>query len=252
MYKHFSLTFLIFFLYIINVNQNVLKAQEKQSPQTYRSPTDDANNKNNSLASKKENSKGLDFYVLTIERGYGLGQLWSWWGHTALWVRDKNKQRNLVFDYGLFDGFTPSFLWNYLNSWPVFSLGVNYLRNTLRTYHYERRTVWVQQIFAPEAELSQAYHKLLKNAQPKNKNYHYQHFYNNCTTKIRDITNQLLQDALRKNTKDKLAPESMRTTSIAPSLSWPPIFLLFYAFTGERLGKQVSEWITRCKNMLRR
>ena len=192
----------------------------------------------------QEKDEPLAVYLLTIEPASGdLSLFWSWWGHTALLVRDQEKNLDLVFDYGLFENIGSSFLYHYLKGDPVFLLGIDSLANTLSRYRAQKRTVYAQRLHAKEQNLKVLYQNLIINAQPQNRKYVYHHYYNNCTTKVRDIIDKFLFDnALHEKYSQLKGKESIAKKALAPNLNWPPLFILFSSAVGYSLDTIHNSW----------
>ena len=185
----------------------------------------------------------LGVYVLTIEVGDSLDSIWSWWGHTALLVRDKKRNIDIVFDYGVFESLGLQFLYDYLNDKPVFLLGVSSLQKTLRKYSRERRTIWSQQILAEPGKLDALYQKLLTNARPQNRNYVYHHYYNNCTTKVRDIIDEFVfENKLHQKYSHKIGEKSIRYKALSQPASFPPLYFILSLFVGYNIHERHSIW----------
>ncbi len=194
-------------------------------------------------AQKIKTQKDLSIYLLTVERGTELGAIWSWWGHTAILVRREQANTNIVFDYGLFEGVGLQFFYDQLNNKPVFLLGINSLQNTLSKYKAERRSVWAQRIIAPPQKLNAIYQSLIMNAKPENRNYIYHHFYNNCTTKVRDLLDEVIFD---KNLQTKysqiIGQESIQSKILSKTVHFPPLYFILNLFAGPNIHKEHSTW----------
>ena len=194
------------------------------------------------LDTQKKNEP-LAIYLLTIEPGKDLKMPWAWWGHTALLIRDQNRDLELVFDYGLFEDLGPSFLYHYLKGQPNFLLGISSLDKTLRRYQLQRRAVYAQRLYAKKQSLEALYQKLIINAQPQNRKYLYHHYYNNCTTIVRDLIDEFLfEGSLRKKYTQGKGKESIRKRAVAPGLAWPPIFIVFNSTVGYSLDRSRDHW----------
>ncbi len=188
----------------------------------------------------------IEIHILTIDRGEGLDILWSWWGHTAVWVRDNEKDLDLVFDYGIFAGVGPQFLYNYLfKGLPAFFLGVDYLASNLARNKAQGRRVRAQKLIGNTDQLRQLYHKLLVNARPENRAYHYHHFYNNCTTKIRDLLDEFFGQALSNKYRKLSATKNLRELGSAPTIDYPPVWLIAHIMSGYTLNQNhYNQWQT--------
>lgn len=124
--------------------------------------------------------------LLTIDAGV---EFYSVWGHTALRIYDARSGRDVVFDFGMF---MPDelFLLKFLHNQPAYLLWVSSFDETRYTYARLNRTVRTQQIHLTDAEADALLRKLAINSLPQNRVYRYHHYYNNCTTKLRDILDE--------------------------------------------------------------
>lgn len=122
--------------------------------------------------------------LLTCEPGTEVYQLF---GHTALRMRDAETGRDLVFNYGMFSFDTPNFRWRFTRGETDYSLGVT----PLEFFEYEyamRGSDVTEQVLnlLPEESLKLG-DLLFENYRPENRVYRYNYFYDNCTTRARDM-----------------------------------------------------------------
>ena len=68
-----------------------------------------------------------------------------------------------------------------------------------RLYQYENRTVTQQVLNLSSIERKKIIAFLENNAKPKNANYQYDFFYNNCATKIRTVLDTVFPDKISYN-----------------------------------------------------
>ena len=140
--------------------------------------------------------------LITVYPG---NQIHAFWGHSALRVRDPLHGIDLMYNYGgfLFDqAFVPKFVYGKLD----YILSVSHMRRELERYtQYERRTL-VEQQLALDAEQRQIVFEFLENnALPDNRTYRYDFLFDNCSTRIRDIIENIYGQSLRYD--ESLAPE---------------------------------------------
>ncbi len=182
-------------------------------------------------------------YLLTVERGYGLEYMWAWWGHSALLLRDTQKNLDLVFDFGIFDG-DADFLFKYLKGMPVFQLGIDTLGQTIRRYENQNRTLYAQKIIGNQNQISELYQKLLIFSLPQNRYYHYHHFDKNCTTIIRDLLDEnIFNRELSNKYTSRISTETKLSKAVRPALESPLIYTLFNAMAGIKIIKNKSIWL---------
>lgn len=120
--------------------------------------------------------------------------LFETFGHNAIRVKDPVLRMDIVFNYGTFDFRDPNFYSNFakgrLEYWVSLTTYPNF------EYNYKAQKRWIkEQILDLTQQEKQAFFDFLRvNALPENRNYLYDPFYDNCSTKLRDITQQVLNN----------------------------------------------------------
>ncbi|MEZ4399051.1 MAG: DUF4105 domain-containing protein [Kofleriaceae bacterium] len=122
---------------------------------------------------------------------FGRGALiFEKFGHTALCLDYNEVSRETAcFNYGVTD-FTAggaALTWRFIRGKQVFFVEAIPLSGMLRFYKAEDRTIWRQTLPLTEAQARAVEAKLLSDLDPKNGSYIYDHFVDNCTTRLRDI-----------------------------------------------------------------
>lgn len=116
-------------------------------------------------------------------------------GHSAIRVNDG--QKDLVYNYGTFDFNTPGFALKFMRGKLLYMLTVTNYGRFLHEYHYDKRGV-KEQILELDPKLKQEIIEFLQwNAQPENAYYKYDFFFDNCSSRIRDILSNVTHDSLR-------------------------------------------------------
>ena len=126
----------------------------------------------------------LRFSLLTCSPG---SQVYSLYGHTALRCQNLKSGKDLVFNYGVFSFNQPHFIWHFVLGqcdymvddmpWDVF----------VHEYQSRGSSVTEQVLNLTNREACSLYVRLIKNLQPDQREYRYNFLYNNCTTKVRDL-----------------------------------------------------------------
>ena len=120
-------------------------------------------------------------------------------GHGSLCVKLNRKHAGDCFNYGTMDLKDPLKLsWGFVRGKSNFYVSVGSLPNTLAHYKRRDRSIWVQALDLSAAEATELARFLYNNAKEENRYYQYHHFFDNCTTRLRDsihkITNGKLGD----------------------------------------------------------
>ena len=141
-------------------------------------------------------SKDAEVSLLTIGPG---DQLYDKFGHSAFRIKDESKDIDLVFNYGRYDFNTPNFYTKFARGKLLYELGMNDYAPFLNSYKRQKRWVKQQVLDLDYSEKQAMFDFLLNNAEPENKSYLYDFFYDNCATRMRDVLQEVLGDELQFN-----------------------------------------------------
>ena len=119
-------------------------------------------------------------------------ELYEAFGHSAIRIKDPVLNFDIIYNYGMFDFNQPNFLLNFAKGKMIYSLARYDFKYFLASYKRDKR--WLkQQVLNLSQEEKQAYFSFLEqNAAPKNRDYLYDPYFDNCATKLRDITKNIL------------------------------------------------------------
>jgi hypothetical protein len=132
-------------------------------------------------------------YLITCNPGT---ETYSIYGHSALRIVNRPDNSDLVFNWGVFDFSTPNFAWKFAKGRLEYMLIVESMKNFLQTYFYEERAVYSQRINLSPGEIRQLILLINENLKPENVKYRYDFFYDDCSTRIRDLLEKSIGDKL--------------------------------------------------------
>ncbi len=160
-----------------------------------------ANEKNDSLGNTpaKELNDSLEISLLTCAPH---DEIYSLYGHTALRIQDKSQGLDLVVNYGLFDFSAPHFVLRFIFGLTDYSMGFTSCELFKQEYAYYGSKVTQQRINLNEEEKANIMEALRVNALPENIIYRYNYFYDNCTTRARDMLVDHLSGKVKYNTSN--------------------------------------------------
>ena len=167
---------------------------------------------------------------------FGTGaEIFEKWGHGALCLRyhDPHKQP-ICFNYGItnFDD-VPGLVWGFLRTKAKFWVEPWNLSPMIRFYKSEDRSIWVQHLNLTGEQSRKLEAKLWNASREENRYYYYDHFYDNCTTRMRDLIDYATDGALSKNSTD-LFPMTFREAGTR-GLAEYPLLLSITDFTVGRV-----------------
>ena len=132
--------------------------------------------------------------VSVITCGPGTDELYASFGHSAFRVLDLENKIDRVYNYGTFDFATPNFYGKFAQGKLLYQLRAYNFGNFLRGYHDENRWVKGQVLDLTSIQVQEVFDFLENNAKPENRSYNYDFFYDNCSTKLFDVLEQVLGD----------------------------------------------------------
>jgi hypothetical protein len=163
-------------------------------------------------------------------------------GHNALLLEwDDSGSRHVVHNFGTFafDGWSGvmDFMAGRFRYW----LSVTSLENTLRQYAAEHRTLAAQELELSPEERLVLFRALQDNARPEHRYYDYDYYRDNCSTRVRDALDNLLQGQLKQNTHGS-GRLSFRRHTLALVGDTPWLYLGLDAALGTPTDRAISRW----------
>jgi hypothetical protein len=130
------------------------------------------------------NPDSIQISLLTCSPGK---EVWAQYGHTAIRYYDKESGEDLAINYGIFSLDQTYFIPRFVLGMTDYRMGVQPMDMFLAQYSYEGRGV-VEQVLNLSAEDKEViYEALQENMKPENVVYRYNYFFDNCTTRARDM-----------------------------------------------------------------
>ncbi|NMH86335.1 lipoprotein N-acyltransferase Lnb domain-containing protein [Flavivirga algicola] len=146
--------------------------------------------------------------VLTIGPGTSLNDSF---GHSAFRITDRLNNIDLVYGYGEYDFDAPNFYLKFAQGKLNYLISKDKFQKFYQVYVYFNRTIKEQTLNLSLAEKQKLYDFLTENYKPKNRGYLYDFFFDNCATKIKDVANISLNNAIVFNTPEDYKEASFRT-----------------------------------------
>jgi hypothetical protein len=134
-------------------------------------------------------------------------EIYSLYGHTAIRYHDLRKGGlDIAFNYGVFDFKKPLFGLRFVFGITDYELGAYPFRLFKQEYQRFGSMVTEQVLNLTDEEKAALQQALAINMQNENRIYRYNYFYNNCTTKARDIIEQCIQGKVVYEPREDYTP----------------------------------------------
>lgn len=174
---------------------------------------------------------------------YGPGQIyWQRFGHNAIWLRDPELGLDHVFNFGFFDFGQEDFFLRFLQGRMLYFSLARPSREEFADYINENRSIRVQRLDLSLAQKLALTEFLLGEVRPENREYLYDYYLNNCSTRIRDAIDLALGGLLESGFRPQAANLSWRdhTRRLTSADFW--LYLGLQVGLGSPVDAQNSRW----------
>jgi hypothetical protein len=148
-------------------------------------------------------------------------------GHNAIVVQAAN-QPAVAYNWGTFDFESPTLFTDFLRGRLTYWLSSGGANETIREYQLTDRRVEIQELDLSLEQKRTLALRLADNARPEKRNYLYDYFWDNCSTRVRDAvdsaTGGRLQAAMQGPARQTYRHHALRLTS---DLLWEYLGLHF-------------------------
>lgn len=161
-----------------------------------------------SFLTAQELSDNAEISVLTIGPGASLNDAF---GHSAFRIKDDTNGFDLVFNYGVYDFDAPNFILKFAQGKLNYLIGLNSFNDFYTAYTDANRTIKAQTLNISYQEKQRLFNYLIENFKPENRRYLYDFLFNNCATKIKDVTTIASNEAIQFNIPEGYQEATFRT-----------------------------------------
>ena len=138
------------------------------------------------LSADRDTSR-LRISLLTCTPGE---ELYSSFGHSAFRVIDSNSVTDIVYNYGTFNFDDDDFYLKFVRGKLLYYVSTEYFTDFKNLYESENRGITEQVLLLSASEKIAVKQFLNENIKAQNRFYKYDFFFDNCTTRLRDIINK--------------------------------------------------------------
>ena len=129
-------------------------------------------------------------------------EVYSLYGHTAIRYYDKTRNMDLAINYGMFSFKKPFFILRFVFGLTDYEMGIEPFDAFCVQYAGYGSGVYEQVLHLTREEKSRIANAINENYKPENRVYRYNYFYDNCTTRARDMLLDHLTRRLDVRIKD--------------------------------------------------
>jgi hypothetical protein len=144
-------------------------------------------------AQEPEPGSQLRVWLVTAQPG---DAVWERFGHNAIRILDTGTGRDVSYNWGIFSFDQPGFVARFLKGEMLYMMAGYRTEPMVASYTDVGRDVVLQELALTPAQRARLLTFLEWNALPENRDYRYDYFRDNCSTRVRDALDQVLDGAL--------------------------------------------------------
>ena len=174
---------------------------------------------------------------------FGPGEIyWERFGHNAIWLREPAAGLDHTFNFGYFDFEQEDFFLRFLHGRMLYFSVAQSANREFESYRQQNRSIRAQKLNLTSAQFLQLRDYLLNEVKPENRDYRYDYYLNNCSTRIRDALDIAFDGLLSARTE--AVPASLNFRDQTRRLTQ----MQFWYYLGLELGlgypvdRAVSRW----------
>jgi hypothetical protein len=174
---------------------------------------------------------------------YGPGEIyWERFGHNAIWIRDAGLGLDHVFNFGFFDFEQEDFFLRFLQGRMSYFSAARPAREEFAGYINENRSIRAQRLDLSAQQKLLLVEYLLEEVRPENRDYMYDYYVNNCSTRIRDAIDLAMGGLLRNEFQPVVANQTWReqTRRLTQADFW--LYLGLETGLGSPVDREISRW----------
>jgi hypothetical protein len=181
----------------------------------------------------------LRVFLLTIGRG---DAIWERFGHNALWVQDQASGWEAAYNWGIFSFDQVGFIPRLIRGTMLYKMAPYHPDSTLEDARRADRPVWIQELALTPAQRWKLLTFVEWNARPENRDYRYDYYRDNCSTRVRDALDRVLGGAIRAAAEGSPTAHSYRWHTRRLLRDVPLAYVGIQLVLGPRADRPLSAW----------
>jgi len=137
--------------------------------------------------------ESLKVSLITVGQG---DVVWERFGHNAILIQDEETGWQAFYHWGVFDFEQADFIPRLIRGTMLYSMGVSDPVSAQEENERAGRPAWVQELALTPSQRWELRSLVQENALPENREYRYDYYLDNCSTRVRDYLDRILDGRL--------------------------------------------------------
>lgn len=186
-----------------------------------------------------EPGSDLEVLLLTIGPGHAI---WERWSHNAIWIRDRGAGTESAYNWGIFDFEKESFLPRLIRGRMLYELRSYHAPELMDFYESVGRDVWAQDINLTPSQRLELQRLVQANDTDANRSYLYNYYTDNCSTRLRDVLDVVLDGRINRAATALQTGRTLRWHSARVLQSVPWAYWGMHFVVGHGGDRPISAW----------
>lgn len=176
-------------------------------------------------------------------------EIWERFGHNAIWIHDPGAppgRTDLAYDYGRFDFRAERFFLRFALGDMAYSMDSATVTRVVQGYGARDRSVSIQQLALTQNQIAELQAALDGDVSrvtgPGGWTYPYDYYLDNCSTRLRDVLDQVLGGILHESLGARATGTTFRQHSLRSVTNNVGVYLGLDLLLGPSTDRPVSAW----------
>jgi len=181
----------------------------------------------------------LTVYLMTIGQG---DAIWERFGHNAIWIRDDETGREAAYNWGMFSFGQVDFIPRLFKGTMLYWMAPRDPGASLQESRRADRSVWVQELALTPRQKWDLLSFVEWNARPENMYYRYDYYRDNCSTRVRDALDRVLEGRIRASAEGILTDHTYRWHTRRLLRDAPAAYVGIQTVLGPAADQPLTAW----------
>jgi Domain of unknown function (DUF4105) len=181
----------------------------------------------------------VDIFLATRDIGH---EVYTKYGHTIVRVIDHQNQTDIAYNWGTFDFSAPDYIPKFLQGILIYQMSFGPFRDEVDVSTYEKQTMWMERVNLTSRQKETLLRRIYWQAQPQNINYPYLFFYDNCSTRVRDLFDEALHGIIKEKSFSHSTGKTFRDRVMEHNASLPLAAMGQDVILNSEPDRVMSEW----------
>ncbi|MGM0668084.1 MAG: DUF4105 domain-containing protein [Gemmatimonadota bacterium] len=186
-----------------------------------------------------EPGESLRVSLLTIGPG---DAVWEKFSHNAILIQDVKGGWARAYNWGIFDFDQVDFIPRLIRGTMLYKMAPMDAEGSLEEYRRTNRAVWVQELALTPGQRADLLTFVEWNARPENRDYRYDYYRDNCSTRVRDALDQALGGPIRRMARTDTTGHTYRWHTRRLLQTMPAAYLGIQTVLGAAADRPLTAW----------